>query len=82
MVWAGFGSWMFAYSSRVIRTLLADCQLGKTTVNCKQDHRVFECLDLAIENLQFSLCASAALLTEHKRSTRWIAVLVGDGQRR
>ena len=47
-----------------------DVQLGKTTVNCKQRTLRFLHVVLAIQFAQFSPCASARLLTEHKRSTR------------
>jgi hypothetical protein len=51
-----------------IRT--GDVQLGKTTLNWKQRTLRFLHLVLAIENTQFSLCASYKTLMEHKRSTR------------
>src|ERR1019366_1124150 len=47
-----------------------DVQLGKTTVNWKQRTLRFLHLVLAIENIQFSLCALFTDQTEHKRSTR------------
>jgi len=47
-----------------------DVQLGKTTVNWKQRLLRFQHLVLAIQISLFSPCASARLLTEHKRSTQ------------
>ena len=59
-----------------IRT--GDVQLGKTTVNWKQRTLRFLHLFLAIENTQFSFCASVGLLTEHKRSTAALRILVAQ----
>ena|ERR1700686_4551228 len=51
-------------------TRTRDVQLGKTTANWKQRTLRFLHLILAIENTQFSFCALARFLTEHKRSTQ------------
>ena len=71
----GYGGYVFSVRVSSLDgagdgTRTRDVQLGKTTVNRKQRTLRFQHLVLAIESTQFSLCASARLLTEHKRSTR------------